>query len=79
MSIFAIVLLVATAALLIATEWPRIAQRAGVDARKARGRARRKSALRVVRSERSESDEFARSVERDLDALPTIDEDARKR
>lgn len=76
MSIFAIVLLAAAAALLVATEWSRIAQRTGVDARKARGRARRKSALRVVRSE---SDEFARSVERDLDALPTIDEDARKR
>ena len=76
MSIFAVVLLTAAALLLVATEWPRIAQRTGVEARRTRVRAKRKRNLHVVRSE---SDEFARAVERDLDALPTIDEDARKR
>jgi len=75
-SIFAVVMLVAAAALVAATEWPHLAARAGVDARKSRSRARKKRNLRVVRSE---SDEFARSVERDLDSLPTIDEDGRER
>jgi hypothetical protein len=37
-----------------------------------RRRARRKSRLRVV--ETDPDDDFARSVERDLAALPTIDE-----
>lgn len=76
MSPFAIVLLLAAAVLLGAVEWARIAKLG--DARAKRNRARRKSRLRVV--DEGPDDDFARSVERDLAALPTIDEhDAKKR
>jgi hypothetical protein len=67
---FAIVLLVAAVVLLAAAEWTRLARIGG--ARSDRKRARRKSRLRVVESD--PDDDFARSVERDLAALPTIDE-----
>jgi hypothetical protein len=67
-----IVLLALAVAVVVAGEWPGIAQRVGSDARSARKRERRKSELRVI--EGGESDEFVRSVQADLDALPTIDE-----
>jgi hypothetical protein len=67
---FAIVLLVAAVVLLGAAEWGRLAKLG--DARSQRKRARRKSRLRVIDTE--PDDDFARSVERDLAALPTIDE-----
>ena len=70
MSPFAIVLLVAAVVLLGAAEWGRLAKLG--DARSQRKRARRKSRLRVIDTE--PDDDFARSVERDLAALPTIDE-----
>ena len=70
MSWFAIVLLAAAAVLLFAAEWARFAKIGAV--RNDRKRARRKSRLRVV--ETDPDDDFARSVERDLAALPTIDE-----
>jgi hypothetical protein len=74
---FAVVLLIAAATLLVANEWSRIQQRLGKDARRTRERERRKRTFRVVESE-SDPDEFQRAVERDLAALPTIDErDAR--
>ena len=73
MSVFAIVLLVAAAALLVAAEWTRL-EKIG-DARAKRLRARRKARFRVVHSEpEDDDDDFARSVERDLASLPTIDE-----
>lgn len=72
MSPFAIVLLVAAVVLLGAAEWGRLAKFA--DARDQRKRARRKSRLRVVDTDTEPDDDFARSVERDLAALPTIDE-----
>jgi len=75
-NVIAVVLLVAAAVLLVATEWPAISRRLGVDARKSRDRARRKEQLRVVSDE---SDDFVRAVERDLASLPTIDEQPRKR
>jgi hypothetical protein len=76
MSVVGVVLIAAAVVLLAAAEWPLLARRFGVDGRKRRERARRKSQLRVVRSE---SDEFVRDVERDLAALPTIDpRDAKK-
>jgi hypothetical protein len=79
-SVVALVLLAAAVALLGAAEWPRLSARFGVDARRRRERARRKKQWRVVQTESDESDEFARAVERDLAALPTIDErDAKKR
>ena len=79
-SIFAVVLLAAAVVLLAAAEWPRLAALMGVQGRQTRRRARRKARLRVVSTELDESDEFARSVERDLASLPTIDpRDAKKR
>jgi len=79
MSLIALVLLVAAVALVVATEWPRLAERggfAGKGSRRGGRRLRRKQHLHVVRNE--PDDDFARSVERDLAALPTIDERDRK-
>jgi uncharacterized membrane protein YcjF (UPF0283 family) len=74
-SAFAIVLIVAALVLLAAAEWGRVAKLR--DERASRDRARRKAKLRVVDDP---DDDFARSVERDLAALPTIDEhDLKKR
>ena len=79
MSLVAIALLVAAVVLLGATEWPRLAGRSGAGRRlQSRKPRRRKSHLHVVQPY-DESDEFARSVERDLANLPTIDERDRKR
>ena len=72
---FAVVLLIAAAVVLAAAEWPRLQRKLGTDARSKRAREKRKRQWRVVRSESdSESDEFARAVERDLAALPTTDD-----
>ncbi len=46
-------------------------------ARRDRERQKRKKQLRVVTPD-DESEEFIRSVQRDLDALPTIEERDRK-
>jgi len=79
-SIVAVVLLLAAAALVVGAEWPRFAGRVGSDARRDRDRERRKKNLRVVPPADDESEEFARAVERDLASLPTIDErDAKRR
>jgi hypothetical protein len=67
----AIVLLVAAVVLVAATEWPRLSRRTGLDTNVRRARKRRKSHLRVVKTE---TDDFAKAVERDLAALPTIDD-----
>ena len=72
-----LVVLVFAAALVVAVEWPRLGRRFGAEARRERERARRKRVLRVVTPE-DESDEFIRSVQRDLDALPTIEERDRR-
>ena len=76
MSLFGVVLLVVAIALVIAAEWPRIGSRTRLDTSSRRERARRKSHLRVVESD---SDDFARAVERDLANLPTIDPRERKK
>jgi hypothetical protein len=75
---FGVVLLVAAAALLVAAEWHRFGVRVPAGPKRPRRRARQKSKsqLRVVHPE---TEEFARSVERDLAALPTIDEQDAKR
>lgn len=64
-------LLACAVGVLVAAEWPRLSERFGFEGRKARERRRRKSNLRVLRSE---DDEFAASVERDLAQLPTTKE-----
>lgn len=66
-----VALLAAAVAVLVVAEWPRVSAPFGSDARKRRERTRRKSQLKVVRSD---TDEFAASVRRDLDMLPTIEE-----
>ena len=78
MSWLFIALLAAAVVVLIGAEWPRLAGRFGVDARRSRERARRKANLRVVREDGDETEEFARSVERDLANLPTIEERDRR-
>ena len=66
-----IALLACAVAAVVGAEWPRLSQRVGADARRKRERARRRQNLRVLRNE---SEEFAASVERDLDNLPTTEE-----
>jgi hypothetical protein len=66
-----VALLACAVLVLIGAEWPRLARHAGLEARRTRERARRKSQLKLLRTE---SDEFAASVERDLSELPTIEE-----
>ena len=70
-------LLVLAAALAVAVEKPRLERRFGTAARRDRERQQRKKQLRVVTSD-DESEEFIRSVQRDLDELPTIEERDRK-
>jgi hypothetical protein len=72
-----LVLLVLAAALVVAAERPRLERRFGSHARRERERRRRKAQLRVLTPD-DESDEFIRSVQRDLDALPTIEERDRR-
>lgn len=72
-----LVVLLAAVALVVAVEVPRLARVLGADARKERERKRRKSKLRVI-SPDDESEEFIRSVQADLESLPTIEERDRK-
>jgi hypothetical protein len=66
-----IALLAAALLVLIGAEWPRLEERFGAQPRRRRERERRKESMRLLRSD---SEEFAASVERDLSRLPTIDE-----
>ncbi len=70
-----IVLLALGVLVVIAAEWPRVSGAVGADARRRRDRERRKARLHVV----TEDDDFVESVQRDLDALPTIEEPRSKR
>ena len=69
-----IVLLVLAAAVVIGAEWSRVGRLVGADARRQRERKRRKASFKVIRSE---EEEFAESVQRDLDNLPTYEKDRR--
>jgi hypothetical protein len=75
-SVFAVVLLALALAVAIGAEWPRIDARIGPAGRRRRDRSRRKSHLKVLRTD---SDDFAASVERDLAKLPTIEEREERR
>ncbi len=66
-----IVLLALAVAVVIGAEWPRVGKVVGVEARRQRERSKRKASLKLIRSE---EDEFAESVQRDLAELPTIEE-----
>jgi hypothetical protein len=70
-----IALLALAVAAVIGAEWPRLSARYGNEARRRRDRNKRKSQLKLLRTER---DEFEASVSRDLDNLPTIEETDRK-
>ena len=72
MSVVWIALLAAAVAVLVAAEWPRLDRKFGGEARRERERKRRKEKFKVIRNDES-LEEFAASVERDLDRLPTID------
>jgi hypothetical protein len=67
-------LLACAVVVLVAAEWPRLAQKTGLRARRERERARRKASWRVISSEGDDTDDFAASVQRDLAQLPTIDD-----
>ena len=69
-------LLACAVAIAVAAEWPRIDALVGPDRRRRRSRAKRKEKLRVV--EETDSDDFAASVQRDLEKLPTIEERDRR-
>jgi hypothetical protein len=66
-------LLAAAVVVLAGAEWPRLGGRFGLDARRRREREKRKEKFRLVHGDEAESEEFARSVERDLAKLPTIE------
>jgi hypothetical protein len=68
-------LLACAVAIVVAAEWPRIDALVGPDRRRRRSRAKRKEKFRVVETE---SDDFAASVQRDLENLPTIEERDRR-
>ena len=70
-----IVLLVLAAAVVIGAEWSRVGRMVGSEARRQRERKRRKASFRVIRTE---EEEFAESVQRDLAELPTIEEKDRR-
>jgi len=72
------VLLVLAAVLALAVEKPRLERRFGSSARRDRERQRRKKQFKVITPD-DESEEFIRSVQRDLDALPTIEERDRQK
>jgi hypothetical protein len=66
-----VALLACAVVAVIGAEWPRLGERLGLEARRKRERAKRKSQLKLLRTE---SDDFAASVERDLEQLPTLED-----
>ena len=68
-----IVLLALAVAVVIGAEWQRMGRSGGRRRRgaQARDRKKRKASLKLIRSE---EEEFAESVQRDLAELPTIEE-----
>jgi len=69
-----IVLLALAVGVVIGAEWSRVSAYVGADARRKRERDKRKASFTVIRSE---EEEFAESVQRDLDKLPTYEKDRR--
>ena len=69
-------MLACAVAVLVAAEWPRLTSHTGIEARRRRERARRKSQLKLLRTE---SDEFEAAVQRDLEQLPVTKEHDRER
>ena len=74
-SVVAVVLIACAVLVVVGAEWPRLTSRmrSRTEARVTRERARRKAELRVIQGDHDQ-DDFAQSVQRDLDSLPTIEE-----
>ncbi len=70
-----VALLVLAAALVVGAEWERLGGRIGRDAWSARQRRKRKAGLTLIRTD---EEEFAESVQRDLDRLLTTEEKDRR-
>lgn len=72
-------LLALAVAVVVVAEWPRFGAKmtglVGGEARRRRERDKRKASWTVIRSD---EEEFAQSVERDLAELPTIEEKDRR-
>jgi hypothetical protein len=66
-----IALLLCAVAAVIGAEWPRLSELLGIEARRKRERAKRKAQLKLLRND---TDDFAASVERDLEQLPTLED-----
>ena len=75
MSWLFLALLALAVVLVLGAEWPRLSPKVGLEARRRRDRAKRKSQLKLLKTE---SDKFAESVERDLAELPTTEERERR-
>jgi hypothetical protein len=76
-----VVLLAAAVLAVIGAEWPRFAERRSSLSMRRRPGSGRRGHLRVVTSDDDDdisADEFAASVQRDLSALPTIEERDRR-
>ena len=73
-----IVLLALAVALVVAAEWERVGEVLGGEGRRLRRCRRRKAKLTLVRPGTEEEDDFAASVQRDLEQLPTIEEHDRR-
>ena len=80
MGIVAIVLLACAVLVVVGAEWPRLGGRleASSQERRSRSRERRKQRFTVIEGARDEpaddADDFAASVQRDLESLPVIEE-----
>jgi hypothetical protein len=76
MAVVAIVLVACAVALVVGAEWPRLAGRWERERPARRKRQRRKRDLTLVEGagEPGDRDDFERSVARDLDSLPVLDE-----
>ena len=68
-------LLALAAAVVLGAEWSRVSMLVAADARRQRERSKQKASLKLIRSE---EEEFAESVQRDLAELPTIEETDRR-
>jgi hypothetical protein len=76
MAVVAIALVACAVALVVGAEWPRVAARWERERPARRRRERRKRELTLVEgaAEPGDRDDFERSVARDLDSLPVLDE-----
>jgi hypothetical protein len=76
MAVIAIVLVACAVALVVGAEWPRLGGRWERERPARRRRQRRKRGLTLVEGagEVGDRDDFERSVARDLDNLPVLDE-----